>query len=111
MIIDDAIDEARYAPVPFRYLIGSDDTNRTSHGQFLLSSSQKFTVIMSVSGSPAGRADIVELETRSLNEIRAAPPQTSARKHYRARWIPGTARQPGHRHCSLLLLLINLTGT
>jgi predicted AAA+ superfamily ATPase len=111
VIIDDAIDEARYAPVPFRYLIGADDTNRTSHGQFFLISSQKFTVIMSVSGSPAGRADLVELETLSLNEIRAAPPQTMLESTIVRGGFPELHANPGHRHCSLLLLLINLTGT
>jgi uncharacterized protein len=47
------------------------------NGQFLLTGSQKFTLMKSVSESLAGRADIVELETLSLTEIRAALPETA----------------------------------
>ncbi len=70
------IDEVQYAPGLFRYLKGAIDANRTSYGQFLLTGSQKFTLMKSVSESLAGRVDIVELETLSFTEIRAALPQT-----------------------------------
>src|SRR6266849_1466241 len=70
------IDEVQYAPGLFRYLKAAVDANRTRNGQFLLTSSQKFTLMKSVSESLAGRADIVELETLSLAEIRAALPDT-----------------------------------
>ena len=70
------IDEVQYAPGLFRYLKVAVDASRTSNGQFLLTGSQKFTLMKSVSESMAGRADIVELETLSLTEIRAALPQT-----------------------------------
>jgi predicted AAA+ superfamily ATPase len=40
-----------------------------ANGQFLLTGSQKFTLMKNVSESLAGRADIVELETLSLAEI------------------------------------------
>jgi predicted AAA+ superfamily ATPase len=52
------------------------DASRNRNGQFLLTGSQKFTRMKSVSESLAGRADIAELETLSLAEIRAALPQT-----------------------------------
>src|SRR5208283_579270 len=45
-------------------------------GQFLLTGSQKFTLMKNVSESLAGRADIVELETLSFAEIRAELPDT-----------------------------------
>jgi predicted AAA+ superfamily ATPase len=70
------IDEMQYAPGLFRYLKAAVDANRTRNGQFLLAGSQKFTLMKSVSESLAGRADIVELETLSLAEIRAALPET-----------------------------------
>src|ERR1039458_7967904 len=70
------IDEVQYAPGLFRHLKVAVDASRTSNGQFLLTGSQKFTLMKSVSESMAGRADIVELETLSLTEIRAALPQT-----------------------------------
>ena len=54
----------------------SSGTHRRRYGQFLLTGSQKFTLMKNVSESLAGRADIVELETLSLAEIRAALPRT-----------------------------------
>lgn len=70
------IDEVQYAPGLFRYLKVAVDANRTRNGQYLLTGSQKFTLMKSVSESLAGRADMVELETLSLAEIRAALPKT-----------------------------------
>ncbi|HEX5434164.1 MAG TPA: ATP-binding protein [Candidatus Angelobacter sp.] len=71
------IDEVQYAPGLFRYIKIAVDANRQVNGQFLLTGSQKFTLMKSVSESLAGRADIVELETLSLAEIQAALPGTS----------------------------------
>lgn len=71
------IDEVQYAPGLFRHLKVAVDANRMRNGQFLLTGSQKFTLMKSVSESLAGRADIVELETLSLAEIRTARPQTT----------------------------------
>ena len=70
------IDEVQYAPGLFRHLKVVVDAYRTRNGQFLLTGSQKFTLMKNVSESLAGRADIVELETLSLAEIQAALPQT-----------------------------------
>jgi predicted AAA+ superfamily ATPase len=70
------IDEVQYAPGLFRHLKAVVDAHRTRNGQFLLTGSQKFTLMKSVSESLAGRADIVELETLSLAEIREALPGT-----------------------------------
>jgi uncharacterized protein len=70
------VDEVQYAPGLFRHLKVAVDASRARNGQFLLTGSQKFTLMKSVSESLAGRADIVELETLSLAEIQAALPQT-----------------------------------
>lgn len=70
------IDEVQYAPGMFRHLKSAVDANRARNGQFLLTGSQKFTLMKNVSESLAGRADIVELETLSFAEIREALPQT-----------------------------------
>lgn len=70
------IDEVQYAPALFRHLKVAVDAHRTGNGQFLLTGSQKFTLTKNVSESLAGRADIVELETLSFAEIRAALPQS-----------------------------------
>jgi uncharacterized protein len=70
------IDEVQYAPGLFRHLKAEIDANRTRNGQFLLTGSQKFTLMKNVSESLAGRADIAELETLSLAEILSALPET-----------------------------------
>lgn len=70
------IDEVQYAPGLFRHLKVSIDAHRTRNGQFLLTGSQKFTLMKIVPESLAGRADIMELETLSWAEIRAALPNT-----------------------------------
>jgi predicted AAA+ superfamily ATPase len=70
------IDEVQYAPGLFRHLKVSIDAHRTRNGQFLLTGSQKFTLMKNVPESLAGRADIMELETLSWAEIRAALPNT-----------------------------------
>src|SRR5258708_27691272 len=69
------IDEVQYAPGLFRHLKVAVDAHRARNGQFLLTGSQKFTLMKNVSESLAGRADIVELETLSFAEIQAALPQ------------------------------------
>ena len=70
------IDEVQYAPGLFRHLKAAIDANRAQNGQFLLTGSQKFSLMKNVSDSLAGRADIVELETLSFAEVREALPQT-----------------------------------
>jgi predicted AAA+ superfamily ATPase len=71
------LDEVQYAPGLFRYIKIAIDANRARHGQFLLTGSQKFTLMKSVSESLAGRADVVELETLSFAEMQAALPKTT----------------------------------
>jgi hypothetical protein len=68
------IDEVQYAPGLFRNLKAAIDAERGQNGRFLLTGSQKFTLMKNVSESLAGRADIAELETLSFQEIRAAQP-------------------------------------
>ncbi len=70
------IDEVQYAPTLFRHLKAVVDANRRSNGQYLLTGSQKFTLMKGVSESLAGRADIVQLEMLSLAEIGQALPDT-----------------------------------
>jgi predicted AAA+ superfamily ATPase len=69
------IDEVQYAPGVFRHLKAAVDARRVRNGQFLLTGSQRFTLMRGVSESLAGRADIVELDTLSLAEIRGAHPE------------------------------------
>lgn len=71
------IDGVEYAPGLFRHLKVVVDADRGRNGQFLLTGSQKFTLMKSISESLAGRADIVELETLVLAEIRAELPEVA----------------------------------
>ncbi len=68
------IDEVQYAPSLFRYLKLAVDARRQLKGQYLLTGSQKFTLMKGISESLAGRVEVLELETLSLSEIRGAQP-------------------------------------
>ncbi|MGQ0655943.1 MAG: ATP-binding protein [Betaproteobacteria bacterium] len=70
------VDEVQYAPGLFRHLKAAVDASRSASGLYLLTGSQRFALMKGVSESLAGRADIVELETLSLAEIRGALPAT-----------------------------------
>jgi hypothetical protein len=49
------VDEVQYAPALFRHLKVAIDRNRHAMGQFILTGSQKFTLMQSVADSLAGR--------------------------------------------------------
>ena len=67
------IDEVQYAPGLFRHLKFAIDADRKP-GQFILSGSQRFGLMQSVSDSLAGRVQIVEIEGLTQIEIdRVAP--------------------------------------
>jgi hypothetical protein len=66
------IDEVQYAPGVFRHLKVLVDAERRRNGRFVLTGSQKFTLMRAVSESLAGRAEILELEGLSLSELRSA---------------------------------------
>ena len=63
------IDEVQYAPKLFRHLEVRIDKARHTMGQFILTGSQKFTLMREVSDSLAGRAAILELEPLSWDEL------------------------------------------
>lgn len=71
------IDEVQYAPGLFRHLKSRVDSQRERNGRFLLTGSQKFTLMKAVSDSLAGRVDVIELETLSYAEIQGALPEAS----------------------------------
>jgi predicted AAA+ superfamily ATPase len=66
------LDEVQYAPELFRHLKVRIDQAPRSMGRFLMTGSQKFALMESVSESLAGRCAILELETLSATEVRAA---------------------------------------
>jgi predicted AAA+ superfamily ATPase len=67
------IDEVQYAPKLFRHLKTRIDRDRHSMGQFILTGSQKFTLMKEVSDSLAGRAAILNLENLSARELHLTP--------------------------------------
>ena len=68
------VDEVQYAPGLFRHLKVAVDRDRASAGAFLLTGSQPFGLMRSVSDSLAGRAEIIELEPLSFAEAKAVHP-------------------------------------
>jgi predicted AAA+ superfamily ATPase len=69
------IDEVQYAPSLFRHIKVWVDAHRSARGQFILTGSQKFTLMRAVSDSLAGRAQILELEPLSVAEISSSLPR------------------------------------
>ena len=69
------IDEVQYAPALFRHLKSAVDERRDQFGGFILTGSQPFGLMRSVSESLAGRVDIMELEPLSYAEAKAACPE------------------------------------
>lgn len=63
------IDEVQYAPELFRHLKVVIDADRDARGQFILTGSQKFTLMKLVSDSLAGRVGLIELEGLSAAEL------------------------------------------
>ncbi len=71
------IDEVQYAPGLFRYLKAAVDADRDRNGRFILTGSQKFTLMKGISESLAGRAVILEMDTLSSAEILGTPETAS----------------------------------
>ena len=63
------VDEVQYAPGLFRHIKVAVDRDRDTNGQFILTGSQKFTLMKEVSDSLAGRCGVLELEGLSLAEL------------------------------------------
>ncbi len=63
------IDEVQYAPELFRQLKIHIDKNRQKYGQYLMTGSQKFSLMKGVSESLAGRVAILNLHTLSAREL------------------------------------------
>lgn len=72
------IDEVQYAPGLFRHLKLDIDQHRSEMGRFVLSGSQKFSLMREVSDSLAGRVAVVELEGLSFSELRGTDRELSA---------------------------------
>jgi uncharacterized protein len=67
------VDEVQYAPALFRHLKVAVDTQKGEVGLFLLSGSQDFALMESVSDSLAGRAAVIRMLGLSGHEWRASP--------------------------------------
>ncbi|MBV8203247.1 MAG: ATP-binding protein [Acidobacteria bacterium] len=68
------LDEVQYAPGLFRHLKMAIDASRSRRGRFLMTGSQKFSLMRALSESLAGRCAVLELDTLSSTEILAAFP-------------------------------------
>ncbi|VAW69420.1 ATPase [hydrothermal vent metagenome] len=63
------IDEIQYAPELFRYIKIHIDQNRQLTGQYIMTGSQKFSLMKGVSESLAGRVAILNLHSLSTREL------------------------------------------
>ncbi|MEA3410041.1 MAG: ATP-binding protein [Pseudomonadota bacterium] len=63
------IDEIQYAPDIFRHLKIRIDENRQVNGQYVMTGSQKFSLMKGVSESLAGRVSILNLYSLSAREL------------------------------------------
>jgi hypothetical protein len=63
------IDEIQYAPEIFRHLKVRIDENRQANGQYVMTGSQKFSLMKGVSESLAGRISILNLHSLSASEL------------------------------------------
>ena len=63
------VDEVQYAPQLFRHLKVEIDRDREANGKFILTGSQKFTLMREVADSLAGRCGVLELEGLSRYEL------------------------------------------
>lgn len=66
------IDEVQYAPKLFRVLKAAIDGRRDEAGLYILTGSQKLSLMHGVSESLAGRVALIELHSLSLREIASA---------------------------------------
>jgi hypothetical protein len=66
------LDEIQYAPKIFRHLKKMIDEDRHRMGRFLMTGSQKFSLMESLTESLPGRCAILELDTLSSREIRCS---------------------------------------
>ena len=66
------IDEVQYAPKLFRHLKVEIDRNREAAGRYVLTGSQKLSLMREVSDSLAGRCGVLELEALSIHELGSA---------------------------------------
>jgi len=63
------IDEVQYAPKLFRHLKVRIDRERKLYGHYILTGSQKFTLMKEVSDSLAGRCVLLDMEPLSVAEL------------------------------------------
>lgn len=75
------IDEVQYAPGLFRYLKVAIDRQRHQKGQFILTGSQKFTLMRTVSDSLAGRCALISLPGLCVEEIKTSGWQTESKAY------------------------------
>lgn len=83
------IDEVQYAPGLFRHLKAAVDSDRHRAGRFVLTGSQKFSLMKEVSESLAGRAAILDLETLALGEICEHQPPPMTAQSYAGKIVRG----------------------
>ena len=89
------VDEVQYAPKLFRYLKVAIDRDRDANGRFILTGSQKFSLMREVSDSLAGRCGVLELEAMSIEELGDTFTTTNGAKALPGSWSGASCRSCG----------------
>lgn len=89
------IDEIQYAPGLFRHLKVHIDAHRDRCGQFILTGSQRFPLMKSISESLAGRVDVLELEGLSWAEVHPVFPHLTLEDYQTRGGFPELYEKPG----------------
>jgi hypothetical protein len=74
------LDEIQYAPTLLRHIKSDIDAHREESGRFLLTGSQKFSLMNGVTESLAGRASVLTLHSLSAREFESWSGETLERK-------------------------------
>lgn len=80
------IDEIQYAPTLLRHIKSEIDAHRDESGRFLLTGSQKFSLMEGITESLAGRASVLTLHSLSAREFESWSGETLDRASL-AEWI------------------------
>jgi uncharacterized protein len=78
------IDEAQYSPELFSCVKMAVDNNRSKKGMFILSGSQQFLLMKSITESLAGRVGILNMLPFSMDEMHRAGTEAGAACYYAA---------------------------
>ena len=89
------VDEVQYAAGLFRHLKVEIARERERYGRYILTGSQKFSLMHEVSDSLAGRCGVAELEGLSVHELGATYPTYEQAQASQTSWFAASCHSCG----------------